>query len=182
MKRKRENVTIENARIGFRNFSGKAGKYNAEGVRSFCVFLDNDYAKILERDGWNISWLTPRDDQEDMQAIVRVSVRFDNYPPKVVLMSSKGQSILDEHSVNILDWAEIANVDLTLNPSEWTMYPGKPNEKHGVKVYLKSIWVTIVEDALEKKYCDTPDSATDSIGGCGHCEACDGSCGHNHLN
>jgi len=178
---KRDNVTIEHARIGFRNFGGKAGKFNAEGVRNFCIFLDYDIAKKMEAEGWNISWLTPKDDQEDLQPIIRVAVRFDNYPPKIVLMSGNGKSILDEESCKILDWAELINVDVTLNPSEWTMYEKTPREKHGVKVYLKSLWATIAEDPLEQKYRDAPDSAADAIGGCGDCSACDGSCGGNHL-
>ena len=35
-------LSIENAKIGFRNFSGRANTYNAEGQRNFCVFLEDD--------------------------------------------------------------------------------------------------------------------------------------------
>jgi len=165
------NIIIEDANIGFRNFSGKEGDFNPAGRRNFCVFLDIETAKLLEQDGWNIRWLQPKDPQEDKTPYLQVAVRFDNIPPKIVLISSRGKTIIDEDSVNILDWAEIQNVDLFIRPYNWTA-----KGKSGVKAYLKSMYITIVEDRLESKYLDVPDSATGAIGGCGHCDACDGSC------
>lgn len=166
-----KNITIENARIGFRNFSGKAGKFNPEGRRNFCVFLDPKDAGRLEEDGWNIRWLEPRDKDEEKQPYMQVAVSFDNIPPKVLLISSRGKTVLDAESINSLDYAEIASVDLIIRPYNWNV-----SGKGGVKAYLKSMYVTIVEDEFESKYFDVPDSAIDSIGGCGHCDECDGSC------
>ena len=153
-----KNIVIENARIGFRNFSGKEGKYNPPGRRNFCVFLDTDFAKNLETDDWNVRWLKPRDEEEDPQAYLQVAVNFDNIPPKVVLITSHGQNVLDEEQVGMLDWAEIENVDLIIRPYNWSV-----NGKQGVKAYLKSLYVTIVEDEFESKYYDVPDSASTSI-------------------
>lgn len=175
----KNNIVIENARIGFRNFSGKEGKYNPAGRRNFCVFLEGDLGKTLEEDGWNVRWLEPKDDSEERQAYLQVSVSFDNIPPKMIIVSSKGKTILDEESVGILDWAEIKEVDLIIRPYNWTLHAGTRNEKTGVKAYIKTMYVVIHEDEFESKYFDVPDSATDSIGGCGSCEACDGTCNHN---
>lgn len=172
----KNNIIIENARIGFRNFSGKEGKFNPAGRRNFCVFIDTDLAMRLEEDGWNIRWLEPKDDHEARQAYLQVAVSYDNIPPKILLISSKGKTVLDEASVNILDWAEVREVDLIIRPYNWSMHAGTKNEKSGVKAYIKSMYVTIEEDEFERKYNDAPDSASDSIGGCGHCDACDGSC------
>lgn len=170
----KNNIVIENGRIGFRNFSGKEGRFNPVGRRNFCVFLESDLAKILENDGWNVRWLEPRDPQEDKQPYLQVAVSFDNIPPKIVLVTSKGKTILDEESVNILDWAEIKVVDLIIRPYNWDV-----NGKAGVKAYIKSMYVTIAEDEFEQKYRNLPDSAADTVGGCGNCEECDGSCcGH----
>ena len=166
------NIVIEGARIGFRNFSGKEGKFNPAGRRNFCVFLDSEWAHLLENDGWNVRWLEPRDPQEDKQAYLQVAVSYENITPKIVLVTTHGKTILDELSVNVLDWAEINEVDLIIRPYNWDV-----NGKSGVKAYIKSMYVTIAEDNFEKKYRDLPDSASDAIGGCGNCEECDGSCG-----
>jgi hypothetical protein len=170
----KNNIVIENARIGFRNFSGDAGKFNPAGRRNFCVFLENDFAKVLEEDGWNVRWLQPKDDGGDLVPYLQVAVSYDNIPPKILLISSKGKTILDETTVNLLDWAEIKEVDLIIRPYNWNV-----SGKSGVKAYVKSMYVTIVEDEFESKYYDVPDSAAGSIGGCGNCEECDGSC-RNH--
>lgn len=173
------NIVIEDARIGFRNFSGKEGKFNPSGRRNFCVFLDSELAVQLEEDGWNVRWLDPREESEQKQAYLQVAVSYDNIPPKILLISSKGKTVLDETSINILDWAEMKTIDMIIRPYNWSMHEGTKNEKSGVKAYVKSMYITIAEDEFEGKYYDVPDSASNSIGGCGHCEACDGSCKHN---
>lgn len=159
----RNDLIIENARIGFRNFAGEAGKFNNAGNRNFCVFIDNleDVEKLREG-GWNIKFLRPRDEGDIPQAYMQVKVRFENVPPKIILITSRGKTILDESSVNILDWAEIENVDLILNPYAWDV-----GGRTGVTAYLKSMYVTVVEDELDRKYADlpdAPDSAQSAIG------------------
>lgn len=153
-----KNLVVENARIGFRNFSGKEGKFNPAGRRNFCLFLEKEMGEQLEKDGWNIRWLEPRDENEDRQSYLQVAVSFDNIPPKIVLVSSHGKTQLDESSVNLLDWAEITNVDLIIRPYNWTV-----NGKEGVKAYVKSMYVTIAEDNFENKYLDVPDSAINTM-------------------
>jgi hypothetical protein len=140
---------MEGVRIIFRNFSGKEGQYNREGDRNFAVLLDDATANAMAEDSWNIKWLKPREDDEDdtPQAYLPVSLNFKGRPPRIVLITSRGRTNLDEDSVDMLDWADIINVDLIVRPYEWTV-----NEKSGIKAYLQSIYVTIEEDPLEMKY------------------------------
>ncbi len=154
----KNNIVIENAQIGFRNFSGNAGKFNPAGRRNFCVFLETEMGKTLEKDGWNVRWLDPRDEDEDPRPYLQVAVSYDNIPPRIILVTSKGKTVMDDSTVSILDWAEIDTVDLIIRPYNWSV-----SGKGGVKAYIKSMYVTIVEDEFESKYYDVPDSAMNTL-------------------
>lgn len=172
---KMDNIIIEDAQLLFKNFSGRKGEYNPEGQRNFCVLLDDDVAKQLKKDGWNVKYLKPREEGDKEQAYLQVKIRFDNKPPNIVIVSSTGKSRIDESEVNILDWAETEHVDLNINPYEWH----RPNGDSGITAYLKSMYVVIEQDPLEEKYMNAKDSALNSIGGCGDCGTCDGNCPNN---
>jgi hypothetical protein len=157
----RDNIVIEGARIGFRNFSGKEGKFNPAGKRNFCVFLNRDLADRLIEDGWNVRELSPRSEDDNSQPYLQVAVSFENIPPKVVLITSQGKTYLDEESVGLLDWAEIQFVDLIIRPYNWVVQEGTKNEKSGVKAYVKSMYIEIVEDQFEKKWANSPTVGVD---------------------
>lgn len=157
-------ITFENASIRFRNFAGKAGTYNAEGDRNFCLLLDSITALEMQANGWNIKYLKPRSEGEEAQPYIQVAVSYRKKAPRIVTITSKGKTPLGEDEINILDWAEIENTDLIVEGSPWDV-----NGKQGIKAYLKSLYVTLVEDELELKYAeenpeDVPDSAQNCIG------------------
>jgi hypothetical protein len=144
-------VSLENVRIGFRNFEGREGMYNKKGERSFAVFLDNELANAMAADGWNVRFpKESRDidpDEDTRQPYLQVSVGFEFYPPNIFLISNNTPTKISEESVSMLDWAEIENVDLVLRPYEWSV-----NRNSGIKAYLKSGYFTIVADRFAKKY------------------------------
>ena len=164
MQRTYEPVTIRNARIFKSNFSGKEiPPYNPEGRRNFCVFIDDlKAAEEMEKDGWNIRWLEPRNEGDERKAFVSIAVNFNNRPPKIILVTSKGETRLDEESVGMLDWAEKENIDLTINPRYWD-----DNGKQRVKAYLRTMIVKIYEDDLEleidERYSNAPSGAMDAV-------------------
>ena len=59
-----------------------------------------------------------------------------------------------QDSVKTLDWAEIEKADIAINPYEYDV-----QGRHGIKAYLKTMYVTIQEDDFEDRYYDVPESA-----------------------
>lgn len=148
-----KNITMENVRIVFRNFQGKEGMYNREGERNFAVLLDDPkLVKMLEKDGWNVKYLRAREEGDDEQPYLQVSVNFNGRPPTIVMISSRGRTQLGERECEVLDWVDIRTCDLIVRPYEWVV-----SGKSGIKAYLKSIFITIEEDALELKYAGIDD-------------------------
>jgi hypothetical protein len=147
-------VMFEDCRILFRNFSGKEGRYNPKGKRTFSLLLDEAQATAMLEDGWNVKFLRPREEGDPPQAHIEVEARYSERfrPPRIILITSRGRSSLPEDMIDLLDYADIEQVDMMVNPSFWDV-----NGKSGVKAYLQSIYVTIREDPLERKYSDIPE-------------------------
>ena len=164
MERNYEPVTIRNATIFKSNFSGKEiPPYNPEGRRNFCVFIDDlKVAEEMEKDGWNVRWLQPRNEGDERKAFISIAVNFNNRPPKIILVTSRGETRLEEDEVGMLDWAEKEQIDLTINPRYWD-----DNGRQRVKAYLRTLRVKIYEDELELEidntYSNAPAGAMDAI-------------------
>lgn len=144
----KKQFTLENAHLFWLNFSGREDQYNEAGKKTFCVHLTDEMADKLVEDGWNVKYTSAKDEGDPDEPFISVHARYDKYPPKIVLITDDGKrTMLDEKTVEILDWANIKQADLMVNGRDWFV-----NGKGGVKAYLRSLFVTIEEDFLEKKY------------------------------
>lgn len=150
--REDKSVLLEDVEILFRNFAGQARQYNDAGDRNFCVLLSPEQTERLTREGFNIKTLKPRDEEDAERPYLKVKVGFGGRrPPKISMITSRGRTDVKEDTVEMLDWVDITKADLIINPYHWVQ-PGK----QGVTAYLRSLFVTIEEDALDLKYADVP--------------------------
>lgn len=147
-------INLANVQIGFRNFAGKAGRFNSEGDRNFVVFLDNAKAQQLAEQGWNVKFPKPiaGEDPEDdrRQPYLTVKVRFNAYPPVIYEISPSNPDHplrIDESTVDGLDWISYSNIDLVIRPYNWEV-----NGKSGVTAYLSKMYITLEEDGFAEKY------------------------------
>lgn len=147
-------IRFDDARIVFRNFAGEARTFNDEGKRNFNLVLSDDVAEQMVGDGWNVKTKPPREEGDGNFNILHVTVSFKGRPPRIVLITSKGRTNLDEDTCALLDIAEMEVVDLIIRPYDWKI---KSSGATGRKAYLQSIYVTLYEDALERKYADVPE-------------------------
>jgi len=146
-------VLMEDARIIFRNFEGREGRYNRAGDRNFCVLLPEELAAQMAEDGWNIKALKAREQGDPDQPYIQVTVGFKFKPPKIVLITSRGRNDIGEDMIDMLDWIDIAKVDLIIRPYDWNV-----SGNTGRTAYLKTIFITVNEDELELKYAEIEDA------------------------
>lgn len=150
MARNNDQIMVEDARIAFRNFEGKEDQYNRAGNRNFAILLPPELADQLAQSGWNVKTLKAREEGDVEQPYIQVNVGYKVAAPQIVMITSKNRTFLTEDEVSLLDTADIKKVDLIFTPYHWNM----PNGSSGIKAYLKKMFVTIEEDALDLKYAD----------------------------
>lgn len=145
----KNNITIRNAQIIFRNFAGRPGRFNAEGVRSFSVVIDDlDFADQLKADGWNVKGGGEDDEGNPRNPYLPVAVSFDPYPPRIKQFQDGGGEVnIDATNAFMLDDAEIEYCDMVIRPYNWKRDDGSYG---GVKAYLKDLKVVTRRDI----FCD----------------------------
>ena len=147
----RNRLTVEGARMIFKNFEGVEKDYNNAGRRNFCLVLDSQELidEVVELGIPIKEWL-PADAEEPVR-FIKVNVNMDgNYPPKVNLISSKNITRLDASSIKLLDHCAFSNVDLTIVPHQYNF-----GNKTGINAYLSTMYATEIEDDLDLKYAET---------------------------
>ena len=155
-----DNETFRDCKIVLRNLSGGPTTFNAAGgVRTVKLLLDTANADRLARLGWNVKEFKPKEEGDEPQKFIELTAQYPTpdkpkiRAPRIVMVTEKNQTELDAQTVGMLDMAHISKVDLVFRDYPWQ----SPNGR-GHKAMIKTMYVTIVQDELDREYSDIPDS------------------------
>lgn len=145
-------VMMDDVRIIYRNFSGRPSQYNREGDRNFNIVIDDEeIANRLVEEGWNVKIKAPREEGMPPFMTLAVKVKFNDFGPKVYLVTNGRMTELDEDTVFVLDNIDIQRVDLDIHPYDWCV-----QGKEGRTAYLEKIAVVQEADRFTERYCSDP--------------------------
>ena len=146
----RDILQINNARIVYKNFSGKPSAFNREGDRNFSLVIPNiEIADVLKDKGWNIKIKPPREEGDEPFITMPVKIKFNDRGPRVYLETGNNLVRLDEESICCLDNVDIVKVDMDIRPYDWEI-----NGKTGRTAYLQAIKVTQEVDRFCQQYAE----------------------------
>ena len=147
-------LQIDDARIIWRNFSGRPTQFTREGDRDFTLVIPNqEICDALLNDvnkygvPWNVKIKEPRDADDQPFMTLKVKVKFTDFGPRVYLKSGNKTVQLDEDSIGCLDSIDISSVDLDIRPYD-DIASGKPFRA----AYLQSIHVTQEVDRFAERF------------------------------
>lgn len=151
----RVKYVVEDTQVIWANFAGAEGRYNPAGRRNFNIILDEESAKFLTDEGFNVKLKQAKDPDDDDIWTLKINVNFKSYyPPTIWKKNNHGTKQLDEEHVSELDTAWIEHVDLIFNPN---VYDDRKT------AYLDTLYATIKENELENRFFDEEDSATNTM-------------------
>ena len=152
MNRPTDNVTIENAKLIFKDFSGERNPYGND--KTFGIALDRETWEKMGAEGWNVKMRPPREDGDEPLYFIKVKVVFGKVPPKIVLIDggSGKKQVLDDQTVKLLDWVTPKNADVIIRPYNYDF-----GGRTGTAAYVKTLYVTGAVDPLDEKYSDYPE-------------------------
>lgn len=147
-------LTVREAVLINRNFSGRKTDYNEEGNRNFCIVLDWEHAAKLKEDGWLVKYDSriekgePIEEGTEKNPFLPAHLGYAFRPPKVIMIPPNGNKIrLDEEDLNNLDWADIIRADVVVTARHW-----EKAGRAGMKTWVKTLVVWIDEDELEAEH------------------------------
>lgn len=145
-----EMLLIEDVQVIYKNFSGKEGPYNEEGVRSFSIILDDlGLVQKLKEDGWNVKPMKNDDPDAPQRYSLPVAVSFKRIPPHIDMIIGDNKVTLTEENVGELDYNTIRSADVYIAPS---VYQNRITGEDRVKAYLRSMAVIVDLDPIAQKY------------------------------
>lgn len=147
----RGEIIFENARLMYKNFSGRKTDFNEAGNRNFCIVIDNvEDANMLNDYGYNVKIIKKslEDPEDTPKHYIPVKIKYSGFrKPSVYRHINKQVEVLDEMDLNKLDEDYILSADVTINPYHW-----ERNGNSGVSAYLDTMHVIVEADYFHDKY------------------------------
>jgi hypothetical protein len=116
-------LEINDARIVYKNFSGRGDRFNREGDRNFHLVIptQEDCDKLLADknkfgDGWNVKIKPPREEGDMPFMHMLVKVKFTGRGLPVYLVSGNKTVELNEDTIGCLDDIDILSCDMDIRP------------------------------------------------------------------
>ena len=151
-----DKVTLENARVKWKNFSGNPTDINpAGGRRNIGIYLPDEAAIDMKNKGWNVKIEKKNEETDPDVYYIEARINFktdDNsssMDPKVFMVTGRKINRLTQSMVHELDENRITSIDVTLNPSFWDM-----RGKSGITAYVDELYATIERSVLGNKYAE----------------------------
>lgn len=139
-------ISIEGARVRYRDLSGRPSDYNKNGQRNITIELDAEDALELKEMGFNVRFPEVDPDGDERAPLLKIIVsKFS----KVYRVNSERQSIreLQEDEVSDLNAYRLRNVDLTFYARDYEI--GKRVVR---SAYLSKGYFDVEESYFDKKY------------------------------
>lgn len=137
-------LEINDARIIWKNFTGRGDRFNREGDRNFHLLIpDQETCELLQNDrneygdSWNVKIKPPREEGDTPFMHMLVKVKFNGRGPNVYLVSGDKKVPLTEDTIKCLDEIDITSVDMDIRPYDDTL----PNGTSFRTAYLSAMCV-----------------------------------------
>lgn len=155
---KAQAFTVEEARIGFKNFAGEVGPYNKDGKKDFALMIDNDeLLNDLVEQGYNVKYpkpnpeINPEEDTRSPYLMIKVDRQVS---PLVIKVDVNGAELSRQRVPNeetgMLDWLSPKTIDLVVRPYDYSD-SGFTNGT-GISAWLNEIVYVVEVSPLEAKY------------------------------
>lgn len=115
--------------------------YNGMGIISV--------ADALVALGWNVKVKPPRMEGEAPFIHMKVNVNFNEYGPRVFLVTSGRKNQLSEDTVGCLDRVELIRADMDIRPYDWESKMGS-----GRSAYLQTMYAVQKDDRFADRYAE----------------------------
>lgn len=145
---------IDNARICFKNFSGKNDPFG-QGLGFSVIIPDEHTREMLVNDvndlgaGWNVKLRAPREEGDTPFMHLPVKIRISEGRPAVYVRTGNKTIQMSPQDIGRLDRMNIASVDLDISPNDGD-YHGRPFRS----AYLDAIYVYTATSRLEARFAE----------------------------